>query len=237
MPVLTTSKRSTPSCCATSSITAGVAVAVSARIVGWPSASGRASRSRGRLGRKSCPHCETQCASSTTSRLTGCADSAAMKSESASRSGVVKTIRARPSAIACSAAAISAALNALFSWTAANAELAELVALVLHQRDQRRDDQRDSGQQRSPAAGSTAICPRRSASSASVGRPASTCPMTASWPWRRVRIPKVWRSVRWIAARSIQGAEFFRWVRRRTEGAAAATSSEGLAWGSGSGVS
>jgi hypothetical protein len=88
-----------------------------------------------------------QCASSTTSRLDGWRASSSTNAASASRSGVVKTIFALPRGDRASAAAISSAPTALLSCTAATPSLAQLVALVLHQRDQRRDDERRSRQQ------------------------------------------------------------------------------------------
>ena len=110
-------------------------------------AAGRRPISR-KAGRKSWPHCETQCASSTTSRLTGCADSAVeevgvgeplRRREHDPRAAFGDRLLGRGDARRRSIA--------LFSWTAAIPSSRELVALVLHQRDQRRDDERDAGQQ------------------------------------------------------------------------------------------
>ena len=101
-----------------SSITASLAVAVSARSDGAPSSRKALPISR-KAGRKSWPHCEMQCASSITSIDGGRSANRAVKSRSVSRSGVVKTIFASPLRIAASAAAISSAATALFNCTAA----------------------------------------------------------------------------------------------------------------------
>ena len=118
MPVLITVNRPMPSWLAMSSLTASVAVAVRASTRGRSRRASAGPISRN-AGRKSWPHCEMQCASSITSRLTVAAASLSRNSGSASRSGVVKTIFASPAAIARSAASISAAGSALFSCQAA----------------------------------------------------------------------------------------------------------------------
>ncbi len=100
-----------------SSTTGGVAVAVSASTPGRPSASTAVPISR-KAGRKSKPHCDRQCASSTTSNSTGRAPSAAMNPAFANCSGVENTIRARPPSIASRAAASSLADRLLCSATA-----------------------------------------------------------------------------------------------------------------------
>ena len=66
--------------------TAGVAVAVEATIASAPSQRA-ASASRKYSGRKSCPHCETQCASSTTNRPICASRIRARKPGEAKRSG------------------------------------------------------------------------------------------------------------------------------------------------------
>ena len=101
-----------------SSLTTSVAVAVRASRRGRPSRATAGPISRN-AGRKSCPHCEMQCASSITSRATLAAERRSRNAGSASRSGVVKTIFASPAAIACSAASTSAAGKALLSCQAA----------------------------------------------------------------------------------------------------------------------
>ena len=103
----TTGSRS-PSRSTISSRTGGAAVAVSATIVGRPSASAAAPRRR-YSGRKSCPHSEMQCASSTTSSDGWATASSSSTSGLASCSGARKTNSSASSASSASAASRSAA--------------------------------------------------------------------------------------------------------------------------------
>ena len=56
------------------------------------------------------------------------------------------------------------------------------VDLILHQRDQRRDDDRHARRAAAPAAGSRGSCPPPVGKTASADRPASSASTTRSWP-------------------------------------------------------
>jgi hypothetical protein len=129
-----------------SSLTASVAVAVSASTRGRPEPRQRRADLEER-GPEIVPHCEMQCASSMTKRPISIAARRSRNSVSASRSGVVKTIFASPRAIACFGGVDVRGGERAVELPGRDAELAQLVVLVLHQRDQRRDDDRGAGQQ------------------------------------------------------------------------------------------
>ena len=104
-----------------------------------------ASASRKYSGRKSCPHWDTQCASSTTnrpiSRVRGCAPgSRARRTAPARRRAAARW----PETARSTAAAVGRArpAGALTSATRPGRDPLQRLHLVLHQRDQRRDDQR-----------------------------------------------------------------------------------------------
>ena len=120
-------------------------------------------------GRKSWPHCETQCASSMANRAmrrAACSRSSRSRKRSvqqafrrdieqveiaAQQTLVRSRRRRRQSSVELRKAAVTPSL-------------AQGVHLVLHQRDQRRDDDADAGPQQRGQSGSTATCRRRSAS-------------------------------------------------------------------------
>jgi len=103
-----------------SSRTAGVAVAVSARTVGSPSWRMTLPRLR-YAGRKSWPHCEMQCASSTTNSGIVRSCKIPTKASSSSFSGVTKTIFSWPDAIRAIAAN---------SWSSERVEFSAAVAVT-----------------------------------------------------------------------------------------------------------
>jgi hypothetical protein len=97
-----------------------------------------------------------------------------------------------------------------------DAELAQLVALILHQRDQRRDDKRGAGSQQ----GRQLIAERLAGAggmTARVGRSAMTLSMAASCPARNCRRPKVLRrslrsDVRQVAGEGVRPGEVARFI-------------------------
>jgi len=99
-----------PSCTSTSSAIAGVAVAVNPRIGGRPSTF--AARRNPRYdGRKSWPHCDTQCASSTQNNENFTPASASCVAGVFTDSGVIITMRTLPSRTAARSAARSFAVR------------------------------------------------------------------------------------------------------------------------------
>ena len=168
-PTRTTGSRR-PSCAAMSSRTRTVAVAVNA----WMEAPGKSCLrrpSRRYSGLKSCPHWLMQCASSiamnrTPARATHSRKLLAAVAHQALGRDVQQAARAaahhrhRRTALVRRLRAVQARCG--------HAARDEPVDLVLHQSDERRDDQREARarpcrRRPAPAPGSRATCPRRSA--------------------------------------------------------------------------
>ncbi len=106
-PVTSTAGSRSPSWRTMSVRTSGVAVAVRAATGGFPSAS-RTAPSRRYEGRKSCPHSETQCASSTARSETWSSARRRWNPSASKRSGATYRRRTSPRPAASSRAAISA---------------------------------------------------------------------------------------------------------------------------------
>ena len=127
-------------------MTAGVAVAVSARMFGWPSGPVAEPISR-KAGRKSCPHWRDAV------RLVDHEQADRMRRQRSDEVGIGESLRRREDDPRAAFGDRQLGRGDLGGAQCAvqldrrNAELVELVALVLHQRDQRRDDHRDPGQQ------------------------------------------------------------------------------------------
>ena len=126
-----------------SSLTFGGAVAVSASTGGVPSARTASPRPR-YAGRKSWPHCEMQCASSTTNSATRTAARRSRNRGSPRRSGVTYAMHGRFSDSRASAACSSRGDSVESRRSTSMSSSLELVVLILHQRDQRRHDERDA---------------------------------------------------------------------------------------------
>ena len=137
--------RASPSCAMMSRVTAGVAVAVSAR-TGTPPKR-RLSPARLRYaGRKSWPHWLMQCASSTAIRRRSSRHSARRPTPRAPRAPRSTARTRRPQARDAPRAA-RRARSVEFRYGRAQADLGQRVDLVLHQRDERRDHQRRAAEQ------------------------------------------------------------------------------------------
>ena len=141
---------------------AGVAVAVSPRIGGRPSTCA-ARRSPRYDGRKSWPHCDTQCASSTQNSENFTPASASCTVGEFTDSGVIITSLMLPSRTAARSAARSFAVRVESMRTIGDAGRLQLGVLILDQRQQRRDHQRRARPSPARAADRSATCRCRSA--------------------------------------------------------------------------
>ncbi len=95
-------------------------------------------------GRKSCPHCETQCASSIANKAIGIFDIWSRKRSVNNRSGATYSSFSSPREHASFDIALRERVETRIQERRFDAELAQCRDLVLHQRDQRRHDDRSA---------------------------------------------------------------------------------------------